>query len=198
MIPAQDWPHRWLPSDAPHTHTTTIAQTCLDAYAALSPSEQHRATQKLAMCEAWTFWSPGGFHFADGSVLRPVPSGWEALSADEASTETQAQLRQPLELRLCHSFVSHDGRECRSIAEARLEPRADDVGWRLVVHYEAYMASPLYGFQTQHVTALLELPLLALRVDTHLANQRWRLERIASHPDWLELLLISSRPGHVI
>jgi hypothetical protein len=198
MIPAQDWPRRWLPSNADHTQATTIAKTCLNTYAALSPAEQYRATQQLATCEAWTFWQPGGFRFADGSVLRPIRSGWEALSADEASTETQAQLRQPLELRLCHSFVKGDGRECRSIAEARLEPHADNAGWGLVVHYEAYMASPLYGFEAQHVADLLDLPLLGLRVDTHLANQRWRLEQIASHPDWLELLLISSRPDHVI
>jgi hypothetical protein len=197
MIPAQDWPHRWLPSDAQHT-VATIAQTCLDTYAALSQAERYRATQQLATCETWTFWQPGGFRFADGSVLRATRSGWEALSADEASAETRAQLRQPLEVRLCHGFIKGDGRECCSVAEARFEPRADDAGWQLNVDYEAYMASPLYGFETQHVAALLELPLLGLRVDTRLANQRWRLEQIASHPDWLELLLISSRPHHVI
>jgi hypothetical protein len=194
MISAPDWPRRWLPSDAEHAPATTVAQTCLNTYAALSPAEQHRATQQLAACEGWSFWPPGGFRFADGSVLRATRSGWEALSADEASAQIQAQRRQGLEVRLCHGFVQGDGRECHSVAEARFEPRADDAGWQLTVHYEAYMASPLYGFETQHVAALLELPLIGLRVDAQLVNQRWRLEQIALHPDWLELLLISSRP----
>ena len=194
MIPAQDWPHRWGASDDQHDHSAPLAQTCLDVYAALTPFEQNRAIQQLATLEAWTYWPLGGFRFADGSVLRPNRAVWEALSAERASAEMQAQLCDPLELRLWHSFVGGDGRDLCSVAEASLEPRADSAGWRLAVHYEAYMASPLYDFKADHVAALLELPLLGLRVDAHLANQRWRLEQIAAHPDWLELLLISSRP----
>jgi hypothetical protein len=158
---------------------------------AVATPEQTRATYHLVKTEGWEYGAMGGFAFADGSVLCHSNAGWEALSA----TDIQALRKQPLEVRLRHSFQNGDGRETHSVAEAHFEPRPHHEGWRLVVAYEAYMNSPLYHFEAERFADLLELPLWNLRVDTPDLTQRWRLEDIASHPDWLELLHVSSAPG---
>ncbi len=118
----------------------------------------------------------------------------DALDPQQAQARLCAHLRRPLEVRLLHTFEGRDGRGKRSISEARFSFLEPLDRWRLVVEYEAFMDSPLYGFTAERFEDLLELNLWTLRVDTPQSGQRWRLERIALHPDWLELLNVSSSP----
>lgn len=94
-----------------------------------------------------------------------------------------------------HVFEGRDGRMKRSIAEACFRFEAHLNRWNLTVHYEAFMDSPLYGCTAERAMALLELNLLGLLVDTPEPSQRWRLEQIGLHPDWVELLHLSRTPG---
>lgn len=169
-------------------------QRVLNALRDLSVLEQNRAPQELVTREGWSISRAGGFSFEDGSVLCRSGSEWHALSAEEACARLRAQLQQPLEVRLLHTYFGRDGREKRSVSEARFEFREGSGGWRLVVEYEAYMDSPFYGFEADGFGTLLELELCSLWIDTPQPFQRWRLEQIAFHPDWLELLHVSRKP----
>jgi hypothetical protein len=172
----------------------TKAQQRLLTFANLSALEQNRATQQMAADEGWTLWPLGRFRLRDGSVLWRSSAGWQSLSAAAADARLDAERKQPLEVRLFHAFSGGNGREKHSISEARFEFQENPEHWRLVVEYEAYMDSPLYGFEAECFEDVLELNLARLRVDTPQTNQRWRLEQIALHPDWLELLHVSRGP----
>ena len=177
----------------PDATLATQAFQYLLTLAALPVSEQNRAAQQTAAAEHWTPWTLGGFSFSDGSVLLRSAAGWQSLSADEALEHLNEQSKQPLEVRLRYAFQAGDGRQKFTVTEARFCFQAATNRWRLVIEYEAYMNSPLYGFQTERFAHLAVLNIWELRVVT-LPYQRWQLEQIATHPDWLELLLISSRP----
>ena len=165
--------------------------------AALSSAEQNRAAQRIAISEQWTPWFLGGFSFSDGSVLWCYDSEWQNLSADEALERLNGQRKRPLHVRLCYAFQGGDGRQKSTVAEARFSYQTAFNCWQLVIEYEAYMDSPLYGARIDCFTDLADLNLWQLRVDAS-PRDRWQLEQIASHPDWLELLLISSRPDRVL
>jgi hypothetical protein len=174
-------------------HDNTLAERARQRVLNLSTlpiPEQTLAIHNLINAEGWKFCAMGGFAFADGSILKRSRLGWQALSA----VDLQALRKQPLEVRLRHSFQNSDGCETYSVAEAHFELRQHSGGWQLVVEYEAYMNSPLYHFKAERFTDLLELPLRNLRVDTPGMSQRWRLEEIALHHDWLDLLHVSSAP----
>jgi hypothetical protein len=172
----------------------TRSKQRLLSLANLSRLEQNRLTQHIALTEGWTLWPLGGFCLVDGSVLYCSNAGWQTLGAAQARAQLQAQQQQPLEVRLFHVFSGADGREKHSIAEARFAFNEHAKHWRLRVEYEAFMDSPLYRFEANTFADLLELNLSDFRVDTPHTNQRWRLEQIALHPDWLELLTVSSAP----
>lgn len=176
-------------------HLAATAERRVLALAHLSALEQNRAVLEIATAEGWGFWRLGGFCFEDGSVLSHVGTGWQSLSPQQAQARLCAYLKRPLEVRLLHTFEGSDGRGKRSIAEARFSVLEHLDCWRLVVEYEAFMDSPLYGFTADRFADLLELNLWDLRVDTPQPGQRWRLEQIALHPDWLELLNVSRGPG---
>jgi hypothetical protein len=160
----------------------------------LSAFEQNRAVLETATAEGWGFWRLGGFRFADGSVLSHVGTGWQALEPQEAQAHLCATLKRPLEVRLLHTFEGRDGRGKRSISEARFIFLEQPERWRLMVEYEAFMDSPLYGLTADRAEELLALKLWSVCVDTPQPSQRWRLEQIALHPDWLELLHVSKSP----
>ncbi len=172
----------------------TKARQRLLNLANLSAFEQNRALWAIATSEGWAFSRLGGFDFADGSALCRSGSDWIAFSPQDAQARLCAHLKRPLEVRLFHAFSGGDGREKHSITEARFEFQENPERWRLVVEYEAFMDSPLYGFTADCFADLLELNFWNLRVDTPQANQRWRLEQIALHSDWLELLNVSRGP----
>jgi hypothetical protein len=173
---------------------TRAKERLLNAITNLSRLEQNREAQKLFLNEGWKLWQLGGFCFSDGSVLLPSSSGWWSLSPTQAQERLEAQLQQPLEIRLFYAFMGSDQREKCTVTEARLEFDPDFDAWRLAVEYETYMNSPLYGFETSSFQELLELNIWDLRLDTRQSNQRWRLERVALHSDWLELLHHSRAP----
>jgi hypothetical protein len=158
----------------------------LRAVEGLSRLEQNRVTQDLFMSEGWKLWQLGGFCFDDGSVLLGSGSGWQTLSAPEASKLVDSELKQALRVHLCYSFAGSDGREKRTVTEARFELEHTNT-WKLIIEYEAFMESPLYGFKTISFKKLLALKLWNLCLDTAKPSQRWRLEHIAQHPDWLGL-----------
>lgn len=190
--------HSQYPAGAPAgpdgDQATRVQHRLLDHGATLSVAGDNRLAQEMAAAEGWGLWPPGGVRFADGSVLWPHRSSWQALSAQEAGTRLRAQLRHPLEVRLLHVFVGHDGREKRSVAEARFIFHNGPDRWQLVVEYEGFMDSPLFAFGAESFADLGRLDLLGLRVDTPRPGLRWRLEHIALHPDWLELLCVSRGP----
>jgi hypothetical protein len=176
-------------------HDSTLAERARQRVLNLSTlpiPEQTRALHNLINAEGWKFCEMGGFAFADGSILKRSRLGWQVLSA----VDIQALRKQPLEVRLRHSFHNGDGCETHSVAEAHFELRQHCESWQLMVEYEAYMNSPLYHFEAERFADLLELPLWNFRVDTIDMSQRWRLEEIALHPDWLELLHVSSGPNY--
>ena len=165
-------------------------------------SAQMGAAARLIWQERWPTWALGGFRFADGSVLQQAQprlsdptSGWHVLNPAEAEAALHTKARQPLEVHLMHVFEGRDGRMQRSIAEGRFGFDEALNRWKLSVHYEAFMDSPIHGFTAEGATALLELNLAGLLVDTPQPSQRWRLEHIALHPDWVELLQFSRPPG---
>jgi hypothetical protein len=164
------------------------------SFANRSALEQNRLTQQLAIAEDWKLWHLGGFCFSDGSVLWRSSSGWESFGVKEANNRLETSRKQPLEVRLSHVFVSSDGRERHSISEAHFMFQALHNRWQLEVEYEAFMDSPLHGLKVEKFEELPTLRLLKLWVDTPRMNQRWRLEQIALHPDWLELLNCSRAP----
>jgi hypothetical protein len=170
------------------------AKQQLLGFANLSVLEQNRLIQQLAIAQDWKLWQLGGFCFADGSVLWRASDGWQSFDIKEASARLETSHKQPLEVRLSHVFASSDGRERHSISEARFTFQASLDRWRLEVEYEAFMDSPLYGLKAEKFEELPNLTLLKLWVDTPRMNQRWRLEQIALHPDWLELLNCSRAP----
>lgn len=158
----------------------------LEALETLSTLEQNRTLQALATVEGWEFWKLGGFRLADGSVLQRFEQGWRSLNANEASGLLQNESQKPLEVGLHYCFVGSDGREKHSTAEARFE-LSPSQRWRLVVEYEAFTDSPLYGLEA-NCFAELGRDFWNLLVDTPQPSRRWRLEQIAGNPDWLELL----------
>jgi hypothetical protein len=182
------------PTGPDETLAARANQRLLESMANLPALEQNRMAQQIALDENWELWKLGGFRFADSSVLWHSGSDWQALCAEEACARLRDQLKQPLEVRLLYDYEGNDGREKRSIAEARFEFQESPGRWRLVVEYEAYMDSPLYGLEADSSEELLELSLWNLHVDTPQPNQRWRLEQIALHPDWVELLHLSRAP----
>ncbi len=159
----------------------------LKAVAGLSRLEQNRVTQDLFIAEGWKLWQLGGFCFDDGSVLLGSGLGWQTLSAPEASKLLDDELRQPLKVYLSYSFGGSDRREKRTVTEARIEFLEQANCWNLMIEYEAFMDSPLYGLKTISFKNLIALELQNLCLDTVKPNQRWRLEQIAQHPDWLGL-----------
>ncbi len=159
----------------------------LTAVAGLSKLEQNRVTQNLFVIEGWKLWQLGGFCFDDGSVLLGSGLGWQTLSAPEAAKHLENELKQPLRVHLSYSFHSADRQEKRTISEARFEFVEQTNTWKLMVDYEAFMDSPLYGVKTISFKKLIALHLWNLWVDTAKPNHRWRLEHIALHPDWLGL-----------
>lgn len=56
------------------------------------------------------------------------------------------------------------------------------------------MNSPLDHFAAERFADLLKLKLWNLRVDTTDQRQCWRLQEIALHLDWLELLHLTNAP----
>lgn len=178
----------------PEADLATRARLHVLGFSHLSALERNRLAQQTAIDEGWQPWPPGGFEFEDASVLLPSGSSWQALSRAEARAYLDTQRTQPLEVRLSHTFLGGDRREKHSVAEARFEFQENPERWRLVVEYEAYMGSPLYGFEAESFLELLGLNLWNLRVDTPPPNQRWRLAEIALHPDWQELSKVSRRP----
>ena len=171
----------------------TLAFQQLLTLASLPAAEQNRAAQQIAVSEHWTPWFLGGFSFLDGSVLWCYDSEWQSLSAAEALERLDAQRKRPLSVRLRYDFQGGDGRQKSTVTEARFSYQTAFNCWRLVIEYEAYMDSPLYGVRIDRFTDLADLNLWELRVDAS-PRDRWQLEQIALHPDWLELTLISSRP----
>jgi hypothetical protein len=165
-------------------------------------SAQLGAAARLTGQEGWQTWALGGFRFADGSVLYQAQprlsdptSGWHVLNAAEAEVLLQVKARQRLEVYLMHVFEGRDERMKRSVAEGCFVFDEHRNRWQLVIEYEAFMDSPLCGFRAERMTDLLELSLLGLLVDTAQPSQRWRLEQVGLHPDWLELLPVSRAPG---
>ncbi len=156
----------------------------LKAVAGLSRLEQNRVTQDLFVTEGWKLWQLGGFCFDDGSVLLGSGSGWQTLSASEAFKLLENELKQPLRVHLSYSFDGSDGREKRSVTEARFEFLEQTNTWKLTIEYEAFMDSPMYGLKTISFKKLIALKLWNLWLDTAKPNHRWRLELIARHPDW--------------
>lgn len=177
----------------PEADLATRARLHLLSFSHLSALERNRLAQQTTIDEGWQLWPPGGFQFEDGSVLWPSGSSWTSLSPTEAHAHLDAQRKQPLEVRLFHAFLGGDRREKHSVTEARFEFHETPERWRLVVEYEAYTGSPLYGFEADSFLELLGLNLWNLRVDTPRPDQRWRIEMIALHPDWQELSKVSSR-----
>ena len=175
----------------------TLAFKQLLTLASLPANEQNRAAQQIAVSQQWTPWFLGGFSFADGSVLRRSSSEWQSLSASEALERLNEQRKRPLNVRLRYDFQGGDGRQKFTVTEARFSYQTAFNRWRLVIEYEAYMDSPLYGVRIERFADLADLNLWELRVDAA-PRDRWQLEQIASHPDWLELMLISSRPDRVL
>ena len=165
--------------------------------ASLSAAEQNRAAQQIAVSQQWTPWCLGGFSFADGSVLWCDNAEWQSLSAAEALERLNEQRKRPLNVRLQYDFQGGDGRQKSTVTEARFSYQTAFNRWRLVIEYEAYMDSPLYGARIDCFADLADLNLWELRVDAS-PRDRWQLEQIALHPDWLELLLISSRPDRTL
>jgi hypothetical protein len=176
------------------TNLASRAKQQVLSFANLSALEQNRLTQQIAIAEDWKLWQLGGFCFSDGSVLWRAANGWESFGIKEANVRLETSRKQPLEVRLSHLFSGSDGRERHSISEARFTFQASLDRWRLEVEYEAFMDSPLYGLKAEKFEDLPSLTLLKLWVDTPKMNQRWRLEQIALHPDWLELLNCSRAP----
>lgn len=193
--------HPQLPTGNPAglagDQATRIRRRPPDQGAKLSAPGDNRLLRELAAAEGWALWPPGGVRFADGSVLCPDGSGWQALSAVEADARIYAQLRHPLEVRLLHVFVGQGGREKRSVAEARFTSHENPDRWRLVVEDGGYLDSPLSDFGAESFADLGGLDLLGLRLDTPPPGLRWRLEQVALHPDWLELLCVSRGPEEV-
>lgn len=101
--------------------------------------------------------------------------------------------KRPLNVRLRYAFQGADGRQKSTVTEARFSHQTAFNCWRLVIGYEAHTDSPLYGVRIGRFADLADLNLWELRVDAS-PRDHWQLEQIASHPDWLELLLISRRP----
>jgi hypothetical protein len=120
-------------------------------------------------------------------VLLGSGSGWQTLSASEASELLDSELKQALRVYLSYSFGGSDEREKRTITEARFEFLEQTNTWKLMIEYEAFMDSPLYGFKTINFKQLMALHLWNLCLDTAKPSHRWRLEHIALHPDWLGL-----------
>jgi hypothetical protein len=184
-----------LQQDSDHHHDQThqnnlASQTkarVLKAVAGLSRLEQNRTTQDLFVAEGWKLWQLGGFCFDDGSVLLGSGLGWQTLSAAEAAKLLDNELKQPLKVYLSYSFGGSDRREKRTVTEARFEFLEQVNTWRLMIEYEAFMDSPLYGLKTINFEKLMTLELANFWLDTVKPNQRWRLEQIAQHPDWLGL-----------
>jgi hypothetical protein len=173
------------------THQDNLAfqtkERVLTSVAGLSRLEQNRVTQELFITEGWKLWQLGGFCFDDGSVLLGSGLGWQTLSATEASKLVDSELKQALRVHLSYSFGGSDGREKRTITEARFEFLEHANTWMLMIEYEAFMDSPLYGLKDVSFKKLLALKLWNLWLDTTKPSQRWRLEHIAQHPDWLGL-----------
>ncbi len=173
------------------THQDNLASQTkarvLKAVAGLSKLEQNRVTQDLFVTEGWKLWQLGGFCFDDGSVLLGSGLGWQTLSASEAAKLLENELEQSLKVYLSYSFGGSDRREKRTVTEARFEFSEQTNHWTLMIEYEAFMDSPLYGLKTISVKKLTALKLPNLYLDTVKPNQRWRLEHIAHHPDWLGL-----------
>ncbi len=176
----------------PDDRAASKARRHLLKFAHLNELERNRLSQQIAIAEGWKPWPPGGFRFGDGSVLWPSARGWRAFGATEARERLELERKQSLQVRLLHAFLNGDRREKRSVSEAHFEYLENPERWRLVVEYEAYMASPLYGFEAESFLGLLELNLWNLRVNTARSDQRWRLEQISLHPDWRELSKVSS------
>jgi hypothetical protein len=179
----------------PDDHLALSAKQRVLALAHLPALERHRAVLGIATAEGWGFWRLGGFCFEDGSVLSQRSAGWQTLNPQQAYERLCTHLKRPLEVRLLHTFEGRDGRGKGSIAEARFSLIEPSGRWQLVVEYEAFMDSPLYGLRADCFADLLELPLWDLCVDTPQPSQRWQLEQIALHPDWLELLNVSKGPS---
>lgn len=156
----------------------------LRAVSGLSKLEQNRVTQDLFVDEGWKLWQLGGFCFDDGSVLLGSGLGWQTLSASEASKLLDSELKQALRVYLSYSFGGSDEREKRTITEARFEFLEQTNHWNLMIEYEAFMDSPLYGLKRISFKKLVALKLRNLWMDTAKPNHRWRLEHIARHPDW--------------
>lgn len=156
----------------------------LRAVAGLSKLEQNRVTQDLFVVEGWKLWQLGGFCFDDASVLLGSGLGWQTLSASEASTLLENELKQPLRVHLSYSFHGSGWQEKRTITEARFEFVEQTKTWKLMIEYEAFMDSPIYGLKTIGFKKLTSLNLWNLWVDTAKPSHRWRLEHIARHPDW--------------
>ena len=173
------------------------ARRFLLTLAALPAIEQNRLAQQTATAENWTPWALGGFSFADGSVLSRSSAGWHSLGAYEALERLNEQRKRPLNVRLRYTFQGGDGRQKSTVTEARFSYQTAFNRWRLLIEYEAYMDSPLYGVRIDRFADLANLNLWELRVDTS-PRDGWQLEQIASHPDWLELMLISSQPDRVL
>jgi hypothetical protein len=170
------------------THQDNLAfQTkdrVLKAVAGLSRLEQNRVTQNLFVTEGWKLWQLGGFCFDDGSVLLGSGLGWQTLSASEAAKLLENELKQDLRVQLSYSFHGADRREKRTIAEAHFEFLEQTNCWNLMIDYEVFMDSPIYGLKTINFKKLIALNIWNLGVDTAKPNHRWRLEHIARHPDW--------------
>ena len=138
-------------------------------------------------------WHLGGFRFADGSVLRCKGKienfeNWSTLAPEEARQMIGKLVTEPLEVHLPHTFVGHDGREKRSVAEGCFVYQPDSEHWRLTVQYEAFMDSPLYELEANCFEELVDIGLTYLHIAAAQPSQQWRLEQIALHPDWVELL----------
>lgn len=159
--------------------------------------EQSNAMRQLALTEGWLLWPLGGFQLNDGSVLQRCGSEWQRLDAVQARMQVETHIHGVLEVRILHTYEGQGGREKFSVSEARFECDPAAGCWRLKVEYEAYMDSPLFDFGADCARALLDLDLHNLLIDTTRPDQRWRLQQIALHPDWLELLCVSRRPEEV-
>jgi hypothetical protein len=180
----QDYSPQYHQQTQQGNQASQTKERVLKAVAGLSKLEQNRVTQELFVTEGWKLWQLGGFCFDDGSVLLGSGLGWQTLSAAEASKLLENELRQELRLHLHYSFYGSDRREKRTITEARFEYQEQTKTWKLMIQYEAFMDSPIYGLTTIGFKKLTSLNLWNLWVDTAKPNHRWRLEHIAGHPDW--------------
>lgn len=171
-----------------------VVQTPSIAHAVGRQAEQARlmparAEETLQLLERYggTPWRLGGFRFPDGSVLKWQGS-WAALAAPEAARGLWDKAGERLEVRLPHAYWGRDGRLRRSLCEAVFEPCPEAERWRLRAEYEPFMDSPLFGLQADRFEDLLEVGLVGLGVRAAQPGQGWRLEQVALHPDWVELL----------